>query len=379
MAEDEGSQEKTEEPSEKKIREALEEGKVLTSKELMLSVVMLTGFLQIMFGGRYYFDEFTGGFRSGLNIKDIVLYDAPLLSVVGDRFMGILIPIVLFSGPILLALIASQFALGGVHFIPKNFSLKFDKLSPMKGLGRMFSITAVMELGKAILKIGVVGIVGVFYLFWKLPDILALSDMPLNQALSMTGTLFVETFFVLVAGTLLIAVLDTFFQWRQFRNQLMMTKQEVREEHKQQDGSPEVKAKIRQMQREAAERGSVANLDQAQVVITNPSHFAVALRYDFEEGTAPKIVAKGSDAIARQIREEAEKAGLPTFSYPLLARALYFTGEVGGEIHTELYRAVAAILSFVFHANGEGDAPVIDVPKELQFDANGRSLERHRV
>ena len=184
---------------------------------------------------------------------------------------------------------------------------------------------------------------------------------------------------MLVAGTLLIAAIDVIYQWQHHRNQLMMTKQEVREEHKQQDGSPEVKAKIRQMQREAAERGSVANLDQAQVVITNPSHFAVALRYDFEEGTAPKIVAKGSDAIARQIREEAEKAGLPTFSYPLLARALYFTGEVGGEIHTELYRAVAAILSFVFHANSEGDAPVIDVPKELQFDANGRSLERRRV
>lgn len=379
MAENEDGQEKTEDPTGKKLQESIDEGQLMTSKELMLAAIMLTGCLQMMFNGRYFFNEFSGQFRAGLDIKDIILRDVPLLDVVVDRFRGMIVPLVVFAGPMLLVAIAVRYLFGGLHFVTKNISLKFGNLSPAKGLGRMVSMSALVELGKAVLKIGVVGVGGVLYLIWKLPAVLTLSELPIEQALNLTGALFIETFLVLVAGTLLIAAIDVIYQWRHHRSQLMMTKQEVREEHKQQDGSPEVKAKIRQMQREAAERGSVANLDQAQVVITNPSHFAVALRYDFEEGTAPKIVAKGSDAIARQIREEAEKAGLPTFSYPLLARALYFTGEVGGEIHTELYRAVAAILSFVFHANSEGDAPVIDVPKELQFDANGRSLERRRA
>lgn len=379
MAENEDGQEKTEDPTGKKLKESIDEGQLMNSKELMLAAIMLTGCLQMMFNGRYFFNELSGQFRSGLDIKDIILRDVPLVDVVVDRFSGMIMPLVVFAGPIFLVTIAVRYLFGGLHFVAKNVSLKFGNLSPAKGLGRMVSMSALVELGKAVLKIGVVGVGGVLYLIWKLPAVLTLSELPIEQALNLTGALFIETFLVLVAGTLLIAAIDVIYQWQHHRNQLMMTKQEVREEHKQQDGSPEVKAKIRQMQREAAERGSVANLDQAQVVITNPSHFAVALRYDFEEGTAPKIVAKGSDAIARQIREEAEKAGLPTFSYPLLARALYFTGEVGGEIHTELYRAVAAILSFVFHANSEGDAPVIDVPKELQFDANGRSLERRRV
>jgi flagellar biosynthetic protein FlhB len=379
LAENEDGQEKTEDPTGKKLKESIDEGQLMNSKELMLAAIMLTGCLQMMFNGRYFFNELSGQFRSGLDIKDIILRDVPLVDVAVDRFRGMIMPLVVFAGPILLVTIAARYLFGGLHFVAKNVSLKFGNLSPAKGLGRMVSMAALVELGKAVLKIGVVGVGGVLYLIWKLPAVLTLSELPIEQALNLTGALFIETFLVLVAGTLLIAAIDVIYQWQHHRNQLMMTKQEVREEHKQQDGSPEVKAKIRQMQREAAERGSVANLDQAQVVITNPSHFAVALRYDFEEGTAPKIVAKGSDAIARQIREEAEKAGLPTFSYPLLARALYFTGEVGGEIHTELYRAVAAILSFVFHANSEGDAPVIDVPKELQFDANGRLLERRRV
>ena len=379
MAENEDGQEKTEDPTGKKLQDSIDEGQLMSSKELMLAAIMLTGCLQIMFNGRYLFNELSGGFRSGLDIKDIILRDVSLLDVVVDRFRGMIFPVIAFAGPIFIVTIVVRYFFGGLHFVTKNFSPKFSNLSPAKGLGRMVSMSALVELGKAILKIGVVGVGGVIYLIWKLPVVLTLSELPIEQALNLTGSLFIETFLVLVAGTLLIAAVDVIYQWRQHRSQLMMTKQEVKEERKQQDGSPEVKAKIRQMQREAAERGSVGNIDQAQVVITNPTHFAIALRYDFEEGTAPKIVAKGSDSVARQIREEAEKAGLPTFSYPLLARALYFTGEVGGEIHTELYRAVAAILSFVFHANAEGDLPVIDVPKELQFDGNGRALERRRV
>ena len=156
----------------------------------------------------------------------------------------------------------------------------------------------------------------------------------------------------------------------------MMTKQEIRDESKESDGSPEVKQRIRQMQREAADRGSVANISDAQVIITNPTHFAVGLRYDFEKGSAPKVVVKGTDQVAKTIREMAAEQKLPVLEYPLLARAIYFTSEVGSEIHAELYRAVATVLSFVLHAGAEGPKPEIEVPKELRFDGNGRSMEK---
>jgi len=156
---------------------------------------------------------------------------------------------------------------------------------------------------------------------------------------------------------------------------MMMTRQEIKDENKQTEGSPEVKSRIRRLQQEAAQRGSVANVDQAQVVITNPQHFAIALRYDFEEGSAPKIVAKGTEQIAMSIREKADAAGIPVLEIPLLARALYYTSEIGAEIHADLYRAVATVLSFIFQAGPNAVMPDIDVPSELRFDQNGRKLE----
>ncbi len=371
MAED-SDQEKTEEPTERRIQKALEDGRILTSKDLALGVVMIAGAFQFMIGGSYFFGEVVGGFRSGLDIGDVLARGAPLTDVVAERFRSALIVVFVFSIPLIAALVAAQAVYGGFHFVLGNLNFKGNRIDPLAGLKRMFGLNALIELGKSLLKVGLVGAVGVLFLIEKLPEIMEISSLPLEGALEEIGRLAVLTFLVLVAGAAGVAAFDAFIQWKRHHDQLRMTRQEMKDEHKETEGSPEVKQKIRRMQREAAERGSVANVSDAQVVITNPTHFAVALKYDFKQGAAPVIVAKGTEKVAEQIREKAKEARIPVLSYPLLARALYYTSEIGQEIHTELYRAVATVLGFVLQAGAEGEPPSVDVPEEMRFDASGR-------
>lgn len=374
MAEEDGGQEKTEDPSARRQEEAIEEGQVLTSKDLMILVVLLTGGMQLMMNGKYYFNELVMIFRHDLRFSEPMMRGMPLPDAMVEAFSGVLVPFLMFAVPISIMLIATQAAYGGIHFVMGNAAPKFDKVNPGAGLARMLGTQALMEAFKSILKISLVGGVGVFYIVDQLPSIINMTQVSFEAALIGTGTLIIKTFIVLVAGAGIVAFVDALYQWRRYKNQMMMTKQEAKDEHKQSEGSPEVRAKIRQMQRESAERGSVVNLDEAQVVLTNPTHFAVALRYDFEDGTAPRVVAKGSDMIAEQIRERAKELNLPLLSYPLLTRAIYYTSAIGQEIHTELYRAVATVLSFVFQASPDAQQPDIEVPEELQFDGSGKKL-----
>ncbi len=371
MAED-SDQEKTEQPTERRIRDALEEGRILTSKELMLGVVMVLGALQFMIGGRYYVGEIAGGFRGGLDIGELLARQVPLTTLLAEQVTSAVVIVLVFAVPLVVVILGAQTVYGGFHFVLKNLSFKGSRISPISGLQRMFGMNALLELGKSILKVAIVGTLGFWFLLDRLPEILQLAAMPFERAMGLTGELTLLTFVILVAGAVMVAGVDALIQWRRHTNQMMMTRQEIKDEHKQTEGSPEVKQKIRRMQREAAERGSVGNVSDAQVVITNPNHFAVALRYDFKEGAAPVVVAKGTDKIAEQIREKAKAAGLPVLSYPFLARALYFTSEIGQEIHTELYRAVAAVLGFVLQAGAQGEPPEVEVPPEMRFDSNGR-------
>jgi len=305
--------------------------------------------------------------------------DVPLLSVVGTRLYDMLIPLSLFSIPLVILLFIAQIAFGGFHFVIQNIGFKASRMSPISGLSKIFGTGALIELGKSIAKIGIVGAFGVYYLNSRITEIMAIGALPFEAAMTQAGSIVVSTLLVLVFGAVLIAAIDVLIQWNKHKASLMMTKQEVKDEAKESDGNPEIKQKIRRMQREAADRGSIANISQAQVIITNPTHFAIGLRYDFEKGSAPKVVVKGTDQVAKTIRELAAEKKLPVLEYPLLARALYFTSEIGSEIHAELYRAVATVLSFVFHAGAEGEKPEIEVPEELRFDGNGRSLEKNNV
>jgi flagellar biosynthetic protein FlhB len=374
MAE-EDSQEKTEQPTERRKQQAIEEGQILTSKDLIMAAVLLVAALQFAFVGRHLFFDLSAGFRNGFDITDPLARDVPLYMVVADRFSSPLVTILIFSVPLVIAAMVAQISLGGFHFVVKNLSFKASRLSPIAGLSRMLGMQALIELGKSILKIIALGVVGFSFLIYILPELIELSSVPLESAADRVGKLFVSTLLLLIGGIAIIGALDALIQWHRHNQKMLMSKQEMKEEHKQTEGSPEVKQRIRQLQREAAERGSVANISEAQVVITNPQHFAVALKYDFKEGSAPMIVAKGTDVVAARLKDEASKLDIPVLSIPPLARALYYTSEIGSEIHGDLYRAVATVLSFVFQAGAEGELPDVEIPDTMKFDANGRRLE----
>lgn len=375
MAEEEG-QEKTEQPTERRKQQAIEEGQILTSKDMVMGAVLLVAALQFAMTGRKLYLDVSAEFRNGLNIIDPLKSDSSLFTILIDRFSSPLVLIVLFSIPLILAAIGSQVALGGFHFVIKNIGFKFSRLSPAAGLSRMFGMQALIELGKSILKVVALGVVGFVFLISILPELMELSAVPIETAAERVGALFISTLLLLIGGIAVIGALDALIQWRQHNQKMLMSRQEMKDEHKQTEGSPEVKQRIRQLQREAAERGSVANIGEAQVVITNPTHFAVALHYDFKDGSAPTVVAKGTDAVAARLKEEASKNNVPVLSIPPLARALYYTSEIGGEIHGDLYRAVATVLSFVFQAGAEGEIPDVDIPDAMKFDTNGRRLEK---
>ncbi len=377
MSEETG-QEKTEQPTGRRLETAIEDGQILTSRDLVMAVVMLVGVCQFYFFGRFYYQEMQSGFRFGLDFYNPLMRDIPLLYVLGDRFSGALFLMLAFAFPIMLAAIGTQISLGGFNLVWKNALPKGSRISPMAGFNRIFGAQGLIELGKSIVKVTVLGLVGYIVLKGYLPEILNLSSIPFESAVDSSGDILILSLLVLVGAIAIIGAADAFLQWYQHNQRMLMTRQEVKDEHKQSEGNPEIKSRIRKLQQEVAQRKSVNNIADAQVIIVNPEHFAVALRYDFEEGSAPKVLSKGTDKIAQNIREKAEELGIPILEIPLLARALYYTSEIGSEIHAELYRAVATVLSFVLNAGAQGEMPDVDVPDELQFDANGRKVETRK-
>jgi flagellar biosynthetic protein FlhB len=327
-----------------------------------MGAVLLTGVLLMTFFGRAMFTQLVGSFRDGLDISSVLAKETSLLAVAADRFVSATVIILVFSAPLAIIAVTAQMLLGGLHFIPSNINFKASRLSIVGGFGRMFGSNAVIELIKSILKVTVLGFVGGWVLIESLPAFLSIASGSLETTVENLGSITIWVLLTLVGSVAVLGILDAGIQYYRHSQQLMMTKQEVKDEHKQTEGSPEIRARIRKAQQEISQRSSVSQVEKAQVVIVNPQHFAVALNYDFAEGSAPKVLAKGADVIAEQIREKAEAAGIPILTMPTLARALFYTTEIGSEIHSDLYRAVAAVLSFVFQAGGVGDPPEVEVP-----------------
>lgn len=374
MSSTDSDQEKTELPTERRKTDAIEKGQILSSKDFVMAAVLLTGVLLMTFFGRAMFTQLVGSFRDGLDISSVLAKETSLLAVAADRFVSATVIILVFSAPLAIIAVTAQMLLGGLHFIPSNINFKASRLSIVGGFGRMFGSNAVIELIKSILKVTVLGFVGGWVLIESLPAFLSIASGSLETTVENLGSITMWVLLTLVGSVAVLGILDAGIQYYRHSQQLMMTKQEVKDEHKQTEGSPEIRARIRKAQQEISQRSSVSQVEKAQVVIVNPQHFAVALNYDFAEGSAPKVLAKGADVIAEQIREKAEAAGIPILTMPTLARALFYTTEIGSEIHSDLYRAVAAVLSFVFQAGGVGDPPEVEVPEELQFDANGKRM-----
>lgn len=380
MAENQDGQEKTEEPSSRKLSKAKEDGKVLTSKEMFVftSVAALLLFIySLNFFGRDLLFEWGDLFvLTHTESLDDMLLKKPL------QALFYILKFVSFVGfPMLLIVLATQFAVGGINFAPKAAGFKANKLNPITGLKRMVSLKSLVELGKNILKVILLVASAIAVIYYILPGVLRITDGSLKSGLEHIQNSFPILVGALLISLLIIAVLDYFYQRHEHITSLKMTKQEVKDEYKQMEGSPEVRAKIRKLQMEKATQAAkqekaLENIDKATAIITNPTHFAIALKYEVGQIGAPEIIAMGKGILAKRIIELGSEKNITSFRSPMLARALYFTGEIGEEISEKLYNAVAIALAYVYKLDRGEDIsrPEIDVPEDLRFNEHGQSL-----
>ncbi len=377
MAEESG-QDKTEEPTAQRLSKAREEGQIARSQELAPAAMMVIATLFFTMMGQYLFNSMGSLFKSQLQFDRKITDKAELLpAIFGSAIVdGFVIVLPLIAIMAVIAALSTTLS-GGLIFAPKLALPKFSKLNPMTGLKRMFGTDALIQLGKAVAKFLVVGAILLVSVMNNLNDLTNISQMDLGQAVRVAGTIIVDSCFWLSLGLVLVALVDVPLQRHQLNKKLKMTKQEVKDEMKNSEGNPEVKGQIRRRQREILNNKMMTKVKDADVVITNPTHFAVALSYDPNGEGAPILVAKGDDGLAARIREEATKHGVYLFEAPLLARALYFTTKLDHPIPEALYHAVAQVIAFVFSLNqsyGRGQEvikPDPKIPDEMKFDANG--------
>lgn len=381
MAED-TAQERTERATPKRLREARQRGQVARSRELNTALVLLAGAGTLLAAGGGMGAASAELMRRGLALQGADLRDPQavveaFISFLGEGFLAVA-PLL---AVLVVAAVAAPLAVGGWVFSPQAVAFKAEKLNPVKGLKRIFSVQGLMELGKALVKFLVVTAVAVAALWWEAGDILGLARMALEPALAEAAHLFLVTFLLLAGSLLLVAAVDVPFQIWNHARQLRMTRQELKDELKETEGRPEVRGRIRQIQRQMAQQRMMAEVPKADVVVTNPTHYAVALRYEEGRRTAPVVVAKGTDLVAQRIRLVAQGAGVPVVELPALARALHATTDLGREIPAALYVAVAHVLAWVYQvrtARAAGAPPPpppseVPVPDDLtRGPAQGR-------
>jgi flagellar biosynthetic protein FlhB len=370
------SGEKTEAPSQKRLRDSAEKGDVLQSKELGTALVMIVGAGWLALGGPLLVQALAGLLRGSLVFGRSAVEDFEPAQSIASQIGPLALPIgVLFLATIAAA-VGAPALLGSFGFRWGAIAFKPDRINPLAGLGRIFGMQGLVELMKALAKIAVMGAIGWWLLRSRLPQITTMGRNDIVANMAEVGHSFVFAVIVMAMGLVVIAGVDVPVQIIRRISRLRMTKQEVKEEHKQTEGSPELKGAVRRRQMETARRSARAQVAEASVVLTNPTHFAVALRYRPGQDPAPIVVARGRGATADAIRALAEEYEVPMLRYPQLARALYFTTRAGQLIREDLYVAVATVLAFVFNidrAVAEGRTqPEIEVPGEVRFDENGR-------
>ena len=379
MAEDD-SQEKTEDPSERRLEKAIEDGNLLSSKDTFVFTTMTMGFFSILTLAALLPSELTT-WGSFLVFDSHESLDTQILIHLGTAFKSFLVVGGLFGIPMLIIVVATQAVVGGLHFMPKSLEFKGSRMNPIAGLGRIFSVKGLVELGKAILKVTFIGLSAGLVIAKSLVEFLSLSASNLGDAIARLFSGFsgviLATLFVLAA----IAAIDYSWALYQHKSKLKMSLKELKDENKESNGSPEVKQRIRRLQMEASRRATqtaeaLDKVGEATAVITNPTHFAVALKYTPGEPGAPIIIAMGKGHMAKRIIEKATGAGVTVFRSPLLARALFFTGDIGQEISDRLYGAVAAALAYIYKLDrGEVPAePDLDLPDDLRFNEDGKVL-----
>jgi flagellar biosynthetic protein FlhB len=362
-------QEKTEQATPKRLREAREKGQIARSRDLNSLILLLAASGGLLAYGETMLAGMVRQMYSGFILSREVLFDsARLQQHLGQAMIDALQAFSPLLGVLFVAALLAPMALGGWSFSPKAVIPSWGKLNPAKGLGRMFSRRAPVEGLKAFAKFAVVAIASVILLSQWAGEIFMLGSEPLRQGLAHTAHIVGWAFMAISSVLVLIAAVDVPFQLWDHANKLKMTKQEVKDELKQTDGSPEIKGRIRAVQRQLAQQRMMQDIPEADVVVTNPTHYAVALRYDQEGSGAPKVVARGADLIAGQIRKVARAHNVAIVEAPPLARALYFNTEIGQEIPAGLYVAVAQLLAYIYQlktmqaAGQDVPLPPVDLP-----------------
>ena len=374
------AQEKTEEPTQRRIDKAKEDGQILTSKEVFvftnISMGLLVMLVTISYGG-----SGLSSWSTLFRLDSVDKLDDLIASKLMDSLWLLFQSSMLVGVPIVIVNLLTQAAVGGLNFAPKAMKFKGNRINPISGLKRMFSMKALVELGKSILKVVLLFGIATAIMFQIMPGVLNFPSLTLPKMLEVMRYVIPLIIGALLVVLAIIAAIDYFWQRYTHIKQLRMSRQDLKDEFKQTEGSPEVKAKIRRMQAETASRGAqqreaLDDVANATAVITNPTHFAVALRYEVGDQAAPVILAMGRGIIAQQIIERAETAQVSVFRSPILARALYFTGDIGAEISQSLYNAVAVVLAYLYRLE-KGEAlqlPDVDVPEDMQFNEFGKLL-----
>ena len=373
MSEKPDKDQQTEAPTPKRRRDAAEKGDVLQSRELGTALVVLVGAAWLAFMGPMIVGTMETMLTDALSFDAADLRDFDPATTTLRLLASSPCP----SSPVRAhhgAAVGAPAMLGSLGFRAKAFGFKGNKLDPIAGAKRIFGTQGMIELGKSIAKVILLGGVGAWLLLGQTRSMIGLSAQEMRPALANVGDSFVIAVLVMAVALVAIAMIDVPAQMYQRLQRLKMTKQETKEEHKQTEGSPELRAALRQRQRETSRNSARKAMAEATVVLTNPTHFAVALRYRPGEDAAPTVLAKGRGATAEAIRDLAGEHEVPMLSYPQLTRALYYTSRPGQIIREDLYMAVATILAFVFNLDAAlagGGQPDVDVPQALRFDSRG--------
>ena len=377
MAEQDSSQEKTEEPTPRRLQKARDEGQVPRSKELGTTMVLVMGAAGILMFGPFMSERIAAMAKHSFSFDRDTAFDTGMMtSYLDASALEAAVALAPWLVVVLIAAFAGPLLVGGWLFSGKAITPKLDRLNPLSGLKRMFSANSLVELFKAWAKVLVVGTVAWLTLMFFFQDAMRIQYESTESAIDHAVTIIIWSVLALCASTALIAIVDVPWQIYSFTKKMRMSMQEIKDEYKETEGKPEVKSKVRQLQREVAQRRMMADVPEADVVITNPTHYSVALRYDAGASAAPVLLAKGSDRVALKIREIAKENNVPQMQAPPLARALFTHTKVGDEIPEGLYVAVAQVLAYIYQmdqfAKGKGPKPErkpdMPIPRDLRVD-----------
>ncbi len=374
--ENDNSQEKTEEATPRRIEKSREDGQTARSKELATMTVLLAGAGGLLMFGASLGASLENIMRESFALEREMVFDTRAMSLLLlDSAWEAVIALMPLMILLLVAAILGPIGIGGILFSGKAIAPKLNRMDPFKGLKRMFSMRALIELVKAVAKVALVMIIAILILDLRTEDLLSIAEEPAIPAMEHVLWTLGWSFFLLACATIVIAVIDVPFQIYDHQKKLRMTKQEVKDEFKDSEGKPEVKGRIRQLQREMAQRRMMQDVPGADVVITNPTHYAVALKYDQKTMAAPVVVAKGGDEVAFKIMEIARAHKVDVLRTPPLTRAVYHNTEIGGEIPDGLYMAIAQVLAYLFQLRrfrrGQGPKPSMPdfpIPSDLRRD-----------